>query len=47
VLTPHLAWYSEDAGWRIREIIVEEVDRYMKGMAPRYTVNKEVLKAKV
>jgi len=47
VLTPHLAWYSEDAGQRIREIIVEEVDRYLKGMAPRYTVNKEVLKAKV
>jgi len=47
VLTPHLAWYSEDAGQRIREIIVEEVGRYLKGLPPRYTVNKEVLKAKV
>jgi len=46
VLTPHLAWYSEDAGWRIREIIVIEVDRFLQGEAPRYCVNKEVLKAK-
>lgn len=45
ILTPHLAWYSEDAGMRIREIIVEEIDRYAAGQHPRYTVNKEVLKA--
>lgn len=47
VLTPHLAWYSEDAGMRIREIIALEVDRFMQGLPPRYTVNKEVLKARV
>ncbi len=47
VLTPHLAWYSEDAGWRIREIVVEEVDRFAAGQGPRYCVNKEVLKATV
>ncbi len=47
ILTPHLAWYSEDAGMRIREIIVEEIDRYAAGEHPRYTVNKEVLAAKV
>ena len=43
ILTPHLAWYSEDAGWRIREIILEEIDRFIAGDNPRYTVNKEVL----
>jgi D-3-phosphoglycerate dehydrogenase len=43
ILTPHLAWYSEDAGMRIREIIVEEIDLYVAGKNPRYTVNKEVL----
>ncbi|MHB9131530.1 MAG: C-terminal binding protein [Armatimonadota bacterium] len=47
ILTPHLAWYSEDAGMRIREIILIEIDRYMDGQEPRYTVNKEVLGAKV
>ncbi|HOS43626.1 MAG TPA: C-terminal binding protein [Armatimonadota bacterium] len=46
ILTPHLAWYSEDAGMRIREIIVEEIDRYAAGQPPRYAVNKDVLTAK-
>jgi D-3-phosphoglycerate dehydrogenase len=44
ILTPHLAWYSEDAGMRIREIIVEEIDLFLAGKNPRYTVNKSVLK---
>jgi len=46
ILTPHLAWYSEDAGMRIREIIVIEIDRFIAGQAPRYTVNPSVLPAK-
>lgn len=36
ILTPHLAWYSEDAAWRIRELIVLEIDRFVAGQAPRY-----------
>ena len=36
ILTPHLAWYSEDAGRRIRELIVTEVDRFLSGQPPRY-----------
>jgi len=36
ILTPHLAWYSEDGAWRIRELIVLEVDRYVQGLPPRY-----------
>ncbi|MHC4401256.1 MAG: C-terminal binding protein [Planctomycetota bacterium] len=43
VLTPHLAWYSEDAGWKIREDIVEDVDRALAGKPPRWCVNEEVL----
>jgi D-3-phosphoglycerate dehydrogenase / 2-oxoglutarate reductase len=39
VLTPHLAWYSEDAGWSIREKILEDVLRYLDGRPPRYPVN--------
>jgi D-3-phosphoglycerate dehydrogenase len=43
ILTPHLAWYSEDAGWKIREDIVEDIDRALAGRPPRWCVNQEVL----
>jgi D-3-phosphoglycerate dehydrogenase len=43
ILTPHLAWYSEDAGWKIREDIVEDIDRALAGRPPRWCVNEEVL----
>ncbi len=43
ILTPHLGWYSEDAAWRIREIIVEEIDRFLDGKGPRYCANERVL----
>jgi D-3-phosphoglycerate dehydrogenase len=39
ILTPHLSWYSEDAGWSIREKILEDVCRYLDGRPPRYPVN--------
>jgi len=37
ILTPHLAWYSEEGGWRIRELIILEIDRFVAGLPPRYT----------
>jgi D-3-phosphoglycerate dehydrogenase len=40
VLTPHLAWYSEDAAWRIRELILLEIDRFLEGQPPRYVAKK-------
>jgi len=43
ILTPHLAWYSEDAGRKIREDIVEDIDRALAGKPPRWCVNEEVL----
>lgn len=43
VLTPHLAWYSEDAAWDIRYKIVEDIDRIIAGQPPRHCVNTEVL----
>jgi len=43
ILTPHLAWYSEDAGWKIREDVVEDIDRALAGKPPRWCVNGEVL----
>ena len=39
ILTPHLAWYSEDAGWSIREKILEDIRRYLDGRPPRYPLN--------
>ena len=43
VLTPHLAWYSEDAAWRIRELIVLEIDRFLAGQPPRYTAKPSLV----
>jgi D-3-phosphoglycerate dehydrogenase len=39
ILTPHLAWYSEDAGWSIREKILEDIRRFLDGRPPRYPIN--------
>ena len=36
ILTPHLAWYSEDSGKRIRELILLEIDRFVAGQPPRH-----------
>jgi len=36
ILTPHLSWYSEDSGRRIRELIVLEIDRFLAGQPPRF-----------
>lgn len=36
--TPHLAWLSEEASWRIRELIIEEVRRHLDGFGPRMPV---------
>jgi D-3-phosphoglycerate dehydrogenase len=40
ILSPHLAWYSEDAAWTIRKLIVLEVDRFLAGQPPRYVAKK-------
>jgi D-3-phosphoglycerate dehydrogenase len=39
ILTPHLAWYSEDSGLSIREKIIEDIRRYLDGRPPRFPVN--------
>ena len=42
ICTPHLAWLSEEAGWNIREKIVDDVRRFLRGEGPRYPINKDV-----
>ena len=41
-LAPHLSWYSEEAGWSIREKIVEDFVRFIEGRPPRFQINKEL-----
>lgn len=43
VLSPHIAWYSEEGGWDIRRMIMDDVRAFVAGKLPRFVVNKEVL----
>jgi D-3-phosphoglycerate dehydrogenase / 2-oxoglutarate reductase len=45
ILTPHLAWYSEEGGWDIRVTIVEDLKRCLAGKLPKSVINPEVLKS--
>jgi D-3-phosphoglycerate dehydrogenase len=44
ILTPHIAWASEEAEWDIRRKILDDVLALAEGRKPRHVVNKEVLK---
>ena len=41
ICTPHLSWLSEEAGWLIRQRVVEAVQRFQAGEAPRHWLNPE------
>ncbi|MCD6360411.1 MAG: C-terminal binding protein [Armatimonadetes bacterium] len=41
-LSSHLGWCSVEAGWDIRHKIMADVDNYLAGEPPRFTVNTEV-----
>lgn len=43
VLSPHIAWYSEEGGWDIRYMIMDDVKAFLAGNPPRFVVNPEVL----
>ncbi len=43
ILTPHIAWYSEEGGWDIRYMIMDDVKSFLAGKPPRFVVNPEVL----
>ena len=45
ILSPHIAWYSEEGGWDIRVMIMDDVRAILAGKTPRHVVNKEVLTA--
>lgn len=43
ILSPHIAWYSEEGGWDIRRMIMDDVRAYLDGRLPQFVVNREVL----
>ena len=46
ILSPHIAWYSEESGWDIRVMVMDNVRAFLKGKPPRFVVNPEVLRSK-
>ncbi|NOZ56877.1 MAG: hypothetical protein GXO73_08855, partial [Calditrichaeota bacterium] len=42
VLTPHMAWYSEQSLQVMREWVVQDLKRLARGFEPRNVVNPEV-----
>lgn len=45
VLSPHIAWYSEEGGWDVRHMIMDDVKAFLMGKPPRFVVNSEVFKS--
>jgi len=43
ILSPHSAWYSEEALMDLRKLALEEVLRILKGEHPRSLINSGVL----
>lgn len=44
ILSPHIAWYSEEGGWDIRVMVMDDVRAFLKGRPPRFVVNPEVFR---
>ncbi|MBA7556063.1 Glycerate dehydrogenase [subsurface metagenome] len=42
ILSPHIAWYSEEGEWDIRYMIMDDVKAFLEGEPPRFVVNPEV-----
>ena len=47
VLTPHIAWYSEEAGHSLQQKVAEEVARVLTGKEPLNPVNKSFFKKQI
>lgn len=45
VLSPHIAWYSEEGGWDIRQMIMDDVRAFLDGRTPKCVVNPAVLQS--
>jgi D-3-phosphoglycerate dehydrogenase len=47
ILSPHIAWYSEEGGIDIRRMIMEDVRAYLDARLPRFVVNPSVLESPI
>jgi D-3-phosphoglycerate dehydrogenase len=47
ILSPHIAWYSEEGGFDIRRMIMDDVRAYLDGRLPRFVVNPAVLESPI
>ncbi len=45
ILSPHVAWYSEEGGLDIRRMIMQDVRAFLDGRLPRFVINPDVLKS--
>jgi len=43
IVTPHIAWYSEESTWKIKECAALEAERILTHQAPKHPVNPQVL----
>ena len=46
ILTPHLSWYSVEAGLEIRRKIIDEVQRFNDGLPPLHWINEKEMEWK-
>jgi len=42
ILSPHLGWYSVEAGWEIRKSIMDDIVSFLDGKPPCFWINPEV-----
>ena len=40
IITPHAAWYSEEASMELKQKVAEEAVRFVRGEALHYLLNK-------
>jgi len=45
ICTPHFAWYSEEGGWEIRRMIMDDFLAFLDGRPPRHVLNPGVLES--
>jgi len=46
ILTPHIAWYTEEASKRLEKLAIQRTVELLQGKIPKTVVNPEVLKQK-
>ncbi|MFC1551959.1 C-terminal binding protein [Candidatus Latescibacterota bacterium] len=45
VCTPHFAWYTEEGGAEIRQMIMDDFRAFLDGRPPKHVINPEVLES--